>query len=205
MVNTYFAKNPDGEEGDSVLSKLASSTPNRIFGMDHFVDADAGRAVDDGREEDRGVKAPPEVGYLDYCIDGDGKILQNVKGYLSEVVIFGKEAKRLKDMIRLRDRYKEVFNLRVGGGREEFDGRKSDLLSEYESFRKNFGSLSDIDEGKPQNALKHFRTAADRHLLVGLDRDYENYSKGDKSIFTAEYVDHEPERLDDLEDAVRIC
>jgi N12 class adenine-specific DNA methylase len=205
MVNTYFAKNPDGEEGDSVLSKLASSTPNRIFGMDHFVDADAGRAVDDGQEEDRGVKAPPEVGYLDYCIDGDGKILQNVKGYLSEVVIFGKEAKRLKDMIRLRDRYKEVFNLRVGGGREEFDGRKSDLLSEYESFRKNFGSLSDIDEGKPQNALKHFRTAADRHLLVGLDRDYENYSKGDKSIFTAEYVDHEPERLDDLEDAVRIC
>lgn len=205
LVNAYFAKNPDGEEGKSVLSKLASATPNRIFGMDHFIDADAGRGAGESEEEDKGVKAPPEVGYLDYCIDEDGKILQNVKGYLSEVVIFGREAKRLKDMIRLRDRYKEVFNLRVGGGKDEFEGRKADLLAEYERFRGEFGSLSDADEGKPQNALKHFRTAADRHLLVGLDRDYERHSKGEKSIFTAEYVDHEPERLDDLEDAVRIC
>lgn len=206
LVNAYFAKNPDGEEGDSVLSKLASSTPNRIFGMDHFIDGDAKRGVgDDEDDKTKGVKAPPEVGYLDYCIDEDGKILQNVKGYLSEVVIFGREAKRLKDMIRLRDRYKEVFNLRVGGGKEEFQGRTADLLSEYSKFRQEFGSLSESDESKPQNALKHFRTAADRHLLVGLDRDYERHTSGEKSIFSAEYVDHEPERLDSLEDAVRIC
>lgn len=205
VVNAYFANNPDGEEGNGVLPKLASATPNRIFGMDHFIDADAGRGQRESEEEDQGVRAPAEVGYLDYCIDADGKILQNVKGYLSEVVIFGKEAKRLKSMIRLRDRYKEVFNLRVGGGSDEFEGRKADLLSEYNTFRSEFGPLSDIDEGKPQNALKHFRTAADRHLLVGLDRDFEQHSKGEKSIFTADYVDHEPERLDDLEDAVRIC
>ncbi len=208
MVNAYFAKNPDGESGDRVLGKLASATPNRVFGMDHFVDEDAARgsATRDSDEDfEGGVKAPPEVGYLDYCIGEDGKILQNVKGYLAEVVTYGREAKRLKDMIRLRDRYKEVFNLRVGGGADEYEARKKDLLDECRKFREDFGALDDADEAKPKNALKYFRVAADRHLLVALERDFKAHSKGEDSIFSSPYIDHEPERLDDLEDAVRIC
>lgn len=208
MVNSYFAKNPEGVTEDGVLSKLASSTPNRIFGVDHYVDADIKHSKTETVEEDekdQGEIAPPEVGYLDYTIDESGKILQNVNGYLATVSIFGKESRRLKGMIRLRDEYKSVFALQVGGDEEEFKQTKASLLRRYEEFRRDFGPLADPSESKPQNALKYFRGAADRSLLCTIDQDYTAHQKGETSAFSLEYVEHTPERLDDMEDAVRIC
>lgn len=209
MVNAYFAKNPEGVEGDGALSKLAASTPNRIFGVDHYVDADVKVVKTDSTtidpEVEEGEVAPPEVGYLDYTIGDDGKIKQNINGYLAPVSIFGKEARRLKGMIRMRDEYKSAFALHVGGDREEFEQVKTSLLRRYEEFRREFGPLADPSENKPQNALKYFRGAADRSLLCTLDQDYEAHQQGKPSAFSLEYVEHTPERLDDIEDAVKIC
>lgn len=209
MTNVYFAKNPEGVEGENILAKLASSTPNRIFGVDHFVDADGGvsKATKEGEseEQDQGDIAPPEVGYLDYTIDESGKIRQNVNGYLAPVNIFGKEARRLKGMIRLRDEYKSIFALHVGGDREEFEQTKTRLLDQYEDFRREFGPLADPADSKPENALKYFRGAADRSLLCTMDQDYEAHKNGKPSAFSLEYIEHTPERLDDIEDAVKIC
>jgi N12 class adenine-specific DNA methylase len=206
-VNAYFAKNPEGTEEEGVLSKLAAATPNRIFNMDHYVDVDAARgsAGRDDIEEEAGERAPPEVGYLDYTIDDKGQIRQNVNGYLAVINIYGKEAKRLKGMIRLRDEYKNTFSRRVGGDREAFEESKTSLFRRYEEFVKEFGPLADPSDNKPQNALKYFRGSADRSLLCTLDGDYEKHKRGDKSVFSMEYVEHTPERLDDIEDAVRIC
>lgn len=208
MVNAYFSKNPEGVTEDGTLSKLASATPNRIFGVDHYVDADLSASKSDQEEEaeeERGDVAPPEVGYLDYTIGEDGKIRQNVNGYLATVNIFGKESRRLKGMILLRDEYKSVFALQVGGDRDEFEQAKKNLFRRYEDFRRDFGPLADPAENKPENALKYFRGAADRSLLCTIDQDYQAFQKGEPSAFSLEYVEHVPERLDDIEDAVRIC
>jgi N12 class adenine-specific DNA methylase len=207
MVNSYFSKNPEGVTEEGALVKLASSSPNRIYGVDHYVDADDIKNQDQEIQEDQeaGEIAPPEVGYLDYTVGEDGKIKQNVNGFLATVNIFGKEARRLKGMIRLRDEYKAIFSQRVGGDQEEFEDSKKLLFKHYEEFRRDFGALADPNESKPQNALKYFRGAADRSLLCTIDQDYEAHLKGNSSVFSLEYVEHTPERLDDIEDAVRIC
>lgn len=200
-VNAYFANSPEAKGEDMVLAKLASATPNRVYALDHYVDVDKKAMVGEEREE----AAPADVGYLDYCIDEEGRIRQNINGTLAVVNIFGKEAKRLKGMINLRNEFKNVFSLRVGGGLEEFEKAKSTLLSHYEGFVKEFGALDDSGADKPQNALKYFRGSADRSLFCTIEQDYRLYKEGKQTVYNMDYVDHVPERLDDIEDAVRIC
>ncbi|MFN8468601.1 MAG: hypothetical protein U0X20_23785 [Caldilineaceae bacterium] len=206
-VNEYFVNHPEQVLGTPSL-KGTMYNPN-----EYTVDADPNRPLAQALDEaiarlpadiiteDR--RSAEDIGLGIFAKSGqgvkrngltvqDGKVLRNVNGTLREVATEAEHARRIADMLAIRDAANEVVQVQLRDGTdEELDAARLKLNQLYDRYTKAHGALNKADnrallEGDPDSYFVQALENADGKTWRKADLFTKRVMRGYKEATSAE-------------------